>query len=210
MFAGRRIINNPVFRGLSERFLENFIGRTPNALREFGIGDFIALQGTVCQSLYLLYSGRVRTNMVNEEGKQVTIEEIEAPRLLAPAFIFATDNRFPVNITTLTNCEVLVLNRTDFVDLMHREKIVMQNFLRIISDRSIFLSRKLNAFALQDLKTRLLAYLREHENPRSRQEIADILGVARPSLARVLSELADEGYLRIEKRKITVVRHKID
>ena len=206
----KKLAEAPVFRGLSERFLVNFIGRTPNALREFGIGDFIALQGTVCQSLYLLYSGRVRTNMVNEEGKQVTIEEIEAPRLLAPAFIFATDNRFPVNITTLTNCEVLVLNRTDFVDLMHREKIVMQNFLRIISDRSIFLSRKLNAFALQDLKTRLLAYLREHENPRSRQEIADILGVARPSLARVLSELADEGYLRIEKRKITVVRHKID
>ena len=206
----KKLAEAPVFRGLSERVLENFIGRTPNALREFGIGDFIALQGTVCQSLYLLYSGRVRTNMVNEEGKQVTIEEIEAPRLLAPAFIFATDNRFPVNITTLTNCEVLVLNRTDFVDLMHREKIVMQNFLRIISDRSIFLSRKLNAFALQDLKTRLLAYLREHENPRSRQEIADILGVARPSLARVLSELADEGYLRIEKRKITVVRHKID
>ena len=206
----KKLAEAPVFRGLSETFLENFIGRTPNALREFGIGDFIALQGTVCQSLYLLYSGRVRTNMVNEEGKQVTIEEIEAPRLLAPAFIFATDNRFPVNITTLTNCEVLVLNRTDFVDLMHREKIVMQNFLRIISDRSIFLSRKLNAFALQDLKTRLLAYLREHENPRSRQEIADILGVARPSLARVLSELADEGYLRIEKRKITVVQHKID
>ena len=206
----KKLAEAPIFRGLSERFLEIFIGRTPNALREFGIGDFIALQGTVCQSLYLLYSGRVRTNMVNEEGKQVTIEEIEAPRLLAPAFIFATDNRFPVNITTLTNCEVLVLNRTDFVDLMHREKIVMQNFLRIISDRSIFLSRKLNAFALQDLKTRLLAYLREHENPRSRQEIADILGVARPSLARVLSELADEGYLRIEKRKITVVRHKID
>ena len=206
----KKLAEAQVFRGLSERFLENFIGRTPNALREFGIGDFIALQGTVCQSLYLLYSGRVRTNMVNEEGKQVTIEEIEAPRLLAPAFIFATDNRFPVNITTLTNCEVLVLNRTDFVDLMHREKIVMQNFLRIISDRSIFLSRKLNAFALQDLKTRLLAYLREHENPRSRQEIADILGVARPSLARVLSELADEGYLRIEKRKITVVQHKID
>ena len=98
--------------------------------------------------------------MVNEEGKQVTIEEIEAPRLLAPAFIFATDNRFPVNITTLTNCEVLVLNRTDFVDLMHREKIVMQNFLKSLLDGSIFLSRKLNAFALQDLKTRFRANLR--------------------------------------------------
>lgn len=68
--------------------------------------------------------------MVNEEEKQVTIEEIEAPRLLAPAFIFATDNRFPGKYYHLTNCEVLVLNRTDFVDLMHREKIVMQNFLQ--------------------------------------------------------------------------------
>ena len=47
----KKLAEAPVFRGLSERFLENFIGRTPNALREFGIGDFIALQGTACQSL---------------------------------------------------------------------------------------------------------------------------------------------------------------
>ena len=40
----KKLAEAPVFRGLSERFLENFIGRTPNALREFGIGDFIALQ----------------------------------------------------------------------------------------------------------------------------------------------------------------------
>ena len=44
----KKLAEAPVFRGLSERFLENFIGRTPNALREFGIGDFIALQGTAC------------------------------------------------------------------------------------------------------------------------------------------------------------------
>ena len=86
----KKLAEAPVFRGLSERFLENFIGRTPNALREFGIGDFIALQGTVCQSLYLLYSGRVRTNMVNEEGKQVTIEEIEAVCWLRLLFLLQT------------------------------------------------------------------------------------------------------------------------
>ena len=32
----KKLAEAPVFRGLSERFLENFIGRTPNALREFG------------------------------------------------------------------------------------------------------------------------------------------------------------------------------
>ena len=51
----KKLAEAPVFRGLSERFLENFIGRTPNALREFGIGDFIALKGTVCQCIVAGY-----------------------------------------------------------------------------------------------------------------------------------------------------------
>lgn len=206
MFDYKKLAVSPVFKGLSEECLEEFIRSVPNVLWDYAAGDFIALQGTTCQSLYLLYCGRVRTHMVNDEGKQVAIEEIEAPRLLAPAFIFATDNRFPVNIQTLTGCEVLVLNRADFAGLMHREEVVMQNFLRLISDRSIFLSRKLNAFALQDLKTRLLDYLREHEYPGSQQELVDILGVARPSLAQVVAELAEEGHISVEKRKIMVNR----
>lgn len=91
----KKLAEAPVFRGLSERFLENFIGRTPNALREFGIGDFIALQGTVCQSLYLLYSGRVRTNMVNEEGKQVTIDGDRSSPFVGSGFYFCYRQPFP-------------------------------------------------------------------------------------------------------------------
>ncbi len=210
MIDYKKLADAPVFRGLPAEHLEQFISQTPNALRRYSAGDLIALQGTFCQSLYILYSGQVRTHMVNEDGKQVTIEDIGAIHILAPAFIFATDNRFPVNIMTLTDCEVLVLNRMDFIALMHREEIVMQNFLRIISDRSIFLSRKLNAFALQDLKTRLLVYLKEHQQPGSQQEIASVLGVARPSLARVLSEFAREGIIRMERRKIRVNWDKLN
>ena len=147
--------------------------------------------------------------MVNGEGKQVTIEDIEAPRLLAPAFIFATDNRFPVNILTVTPCEVLIINKEEFVGLMQKEPVVMQNFLRIISDRSIFLSRKLNSFALRNLKGRLAAYLLEREGQHSQQEIADVLGVARPSLARVLAELIEEGGIKMDKRTIRIVDREL-
>lgn len=205
----QKLLSSPVFRNLPEEHLEEFMRRTPNVLRRYPANDFIALQHSVCHSLYLLYEGKVRTHMVNGEGKQVTIEEIEAPRLLAPAFIFATDNRFPVNILTVTPCEVLVLNKEDFVGLMQKEPIVMQNFLRIISDRSIFLSQKLNSFALQNLKGRLAAYLLEREGQHSQQEIADVLGVARPSLARVLAELVDEGCIRVERREIMIIDRKL-
>jgi DNA-binding GntR family transcriptional regulator len=80
----------------------------------------------------------------------------------------------------------------------------MHNFLRLVSDRTLFLSQKLNAFALQSLKSRILNYLRIHGSIRNQQEVAQILGVARPSLARALSELAGEGCLRIEGKEIQI------
>ncbi|MEG2071512.1 MAG: helix-turn-helix domain-containing protein [Bacteroidales bacterium] len=38
----------------------------------------------------------------------------------------------------------------------------------------------------------------------TQQKLADIFGVARPSLARILSELEDENLISINKRWVTV------
>ncbi len=80
----------------------------------------------------------------------------------------------------------------------------MRKFLQLVSDRTLFLSKKLNAFALQSLKSRILNYLRMHGTILNQREVAQILGVARPSLARALSELASEGCIRIEEKEMRI------
>ena len=115
-----------------------------HTLKSYKPGEFIAMQGDIYRSLYILCNGTVRTQMVSAEGKQLTIETLRAPKLLAPAFIFASENRFPVNIETLETSEVLVLNKDAFLEFMHQYPVIMQNFLKLISDRSLFLSKKLN------------------------------------------------------------------
>lgn len=142
--------------------------------------------------------------MTGSDGKQIIVEELDAPDVLAPAFVFATDNRFPVSIVTLAECRIRVVNREEMARFMHQEPVVMMNFLRLISDRSIFLSRKVNAFALQDLKGRLSVWLYENGEIRNQQQLADRLGVARPSLVRVLTELAKEGAVEFKQRKVVV------
>lgn len=201
----KKLMTTPIFLHVSEEKLQAFVDHQPNKLRTYPAKDFIALQGDPCQSLYLLYDGKVRAGMSGPDGKQITMEDLEGPVLLAPAFLFATNNRFPVNVYTLTACEVLVINKEGFVDLMRREPIVMQNFLRIISDRSQILTQKINSFALQSLKSRLASYLYNRGSISNQQEVAERLGVARPSLSRVLAELADEGCIAFEKRKIVII-----
>ena len=190
-----------LFEGCDPEALSQLLREAPNSLRTYKEGEFIARQGDVCRSLFILMKGNVRTQMENAEGKQLTIDRIKAPDILAPAFIYASENRFPVNVEATELCEVLVMDRKRFENFMHAQPAVMRNFIAIISDRSLFLSRKLNEFALQSLKSRLLNYLRA-QGIHNQQEVAFILGVARPSLARALAELIAEGKVTMSGKQV--------
>ncbi len=191
-----------LFEGCDPEALSQLLREAPNSLRTYKEGEFIARQGDVCRSLFILMKGNVRTQMENAEGKQLTIDRIKAPDILAPAFIYASENRFPVNVEATELCEVLVMDRKRFENFMHAQPAVMRNFIAIISDRSLFLSRKLNEFALQSLKSRLLNYLKMHGGIHNQQEVAFILGVARPSLARALAELIAEGKITMSGKQV--------
>ena len=193
-----------LFEGCEAEALHQLLREAPNSLRIYKEGEYIARQGDACRSLFILMKGNVKTQMENAEGKQLTIDWIKAPDILAPAFIYASENRFPVNVEATELCEVLVMDRTRFEAFMHAQPAVMRNFIAIISDRSLFLSRKLNEFALQNLKSRLLNYLQMHGGIHNQQEVAFILGVARPSLARALSELIAEGKITMTGKQVVL------
>ena len=76
------------FQGMKEEELIAFLFGVPNSLKHFEPGDVIARQDSLCKGLYILASGSVRAGMINDEGKELTVEEIDAPNLLASGFIF--------------------------------------------------------------------------------------------------------------------------
>lgn len=139
------LLKMPPFQGTTEDELLPLILAPEHACRLYKPSDFIAIQGEVYRSLFILCSGKVRTQMVNAEGKQLTIETLKAPQLLAPAFVFSSENRFPVNIEAIEECEILVVNKNAFLDFLHQYPVAMHNFLRLVSDRTLFLSKKLKA-----------------------------------------------------------------
>ena len=189
-----------LFEGCDPEALYQLLREAPNSLRTYKEGEFIARQGDVCRSLFILIKGHVRTQMENAEGKQLTIDWIKAPDILAPAFIYASENRFPVNVEATELCEVLVMDRIRFEEFMHAQPAVMRNFIATISDRSLFLSRKLNEFALQTLSSRIISYIEKNGTIQNLQEAAVILGGARPSLSRAILQLVNQGVLKRENK----------
>lgn len=185
----------PLFSQLEVEEIRTLIEHSPNRSRQYGKGEWIALQGEAIRSLPILLAGQVRAQMTSPEGKRLTMDLISAPELLASAFVYSTQGRYPVSIEAMEDCELWHLDKEYFLGYMSRYPSVMRAFLGLISDRCNFLSQKLNALGLQSLRERLLNYLSTHGSLGKQEELALLLGVARPSLARLLADLVDEGIL---------------
>jgi CRP/FNR family transcriptional regulator, dissimilatory nitrate respiration regulator len=175
--------------------------------------ELVFRQNEVCDSLYILSRGSVKTEMITKNGNLLGIEIIHAPRPLAPAFLFSENNRFPVDVTSITDIEIIKIPKKEVVRLMSIQPDFMHQFITHNSNRTQFLTNRLQLLSIKTIKGKiahfLLEQMHEYGNPfvleRNQTELADFFGIARPSLARSLSELAQENAIRIQKKHITVL-----
>ena len=144
--------------------------------------------------------------MAGAGGKQIIVEQFADWDVLAPAFLMATHNVFPVSIETTTESELLVIHRDPLLKMLHADMRMMENYLREISDKCFALTQRIGSFALKSLREQLLTYLHTHDTYARQQDIADRFGVARPSLNRVLQELSQEGIVKMVHGKIKLLR----
>lgn len=190
------IYSLPLFSGGNKELIDNILQENPARHRLYAKGDIIALQGYVCKQLYLLCSGSAYARMVSEEGKEFTLDTLSAPEVLASAFLFSTEGIFPVTIIAASDCSIWLISREAMLRILKADQTVMQNYLRVISDHSMFLSNRLVEFALQTLSSRIVSYIENNGPISNLQETAFILGVTRPSLSRAVSQLVSQGTLR--------------
>ena len=171
------IYSLPLFSGGNKELIDNILQENPARHRLYAKGDIIALQGYVCKQLYLLCSGSAYARMVSEEGREFTLDTLSAPEVLASSFIFSTDGIFPVTIIAASDCSIWLISREAMLRILKADQTVMQNYLRVISDHSMFLSNRLVEFALQTLSSRIVSYIENNGPISNLQETAFILGI---------------------------------
>ena len=186
-----------LFAGCSDESLERLL-ESPCRRQDYPAGRRMLNPGDPCRALMVLVEGQAEARMMGEEGREVLVDHLKAPMLLAPAFLFANNNVVPVEVTALTDCVVWHINREAFFEFMQQEPTVLRAFLEILSERGRFLSRKMRTFAVNSLRNRVIEYLEANGGITSVAAAAEQLGATRPSLSRVLSEMVSEGLITKE------------
>ena len=105
-----------------------------------------------------------------------------------------------------TDGVVWYIHREAFFKFMMAHPEVLRGFLEALSDRSHFLSNKVRSFAVKSLRDRVLDYIRQHGAITNVAEAAEMLGVARPSLSRLIADLQDEGLVERTENGVVIKR----
>lgn len=206
-----------VFKNLTEKEIEEILSVVPHRIRKFQSGSQVSQSGEPVNSLMIVISGVVKGEMVDYAGRVIKIEDIHAPGALASGFIFGNRNRFPVNVIAVSDSEILTIDKSQFLNLMMKNDKILVNFLDMISNRSQFLSEKIKFLNFKTIKGKLAQYILQlsagKKEPvrfdKTQNDMADFFGVARPSIARALREMEDDGLIHSHGKEVNVLNKKM-
>lgn len=194
-------------RDKSPEEIEKIKCTIPHTVKEYKRGEHIAYQGDMVQHLIMLLKGKVKTEIVSNSGLTLPMEEISAPYPLAAAFLFADDNRFPVDVIAMQECEVLYINKASVEAQIAKCPGFMRGFMAFNANRMQYISERLKIFAQKGIKAKTAYYIisreikGEFELGKSVASLADYFGVERPSLSRAISEMVRDGIITFQNGK---------
>ncbi len=203
----------PLFKGLTDHEIIELMHTIRYRVIRFHKGDIFSVAGTPCLHADIIISGEMTAHLVGPTGRMFRMTTHGAGSILAPAFLFAKDNLYPVTVEAVANTQVLRFQERDMHLLLEADPRLMMNYIRLLSDIVAGLTKKVGMLSL-NIREKITVYLRELQHqqqsavvslPMSRMELASHFGIQKYSLQRCLNELQEAGAIRLDGRRIHIL-----
>ena len=202
-----------IFSGFEENDLKNIFTKIDYRIANYQKGYNFIIDKDNFNELMILLDGKIKGEMISAFGKSIRMREIESTDIIAPFYLFGSYDFLPISLSAATDVKLLKISKKSILELLQNNQKVLNNYLRLISDRFIYLSKRLEFLQFNTIAKKFAYYLLNLYNnksgkvilPLSIKEIANFFGVERPSLSKVISELASDGIIIQTSRKEIVI-----
>jgi CRP-like cAMP-binding protein len=186
--------------------------------RRFRKGETVFHQDDPGDALFIVASGSVKVVLPSNEGSEPAIVAVLGPGEFFGELALLDGAPHSATIVAVEPTETLVLRREAFLDLIDTEPALRRALLASLAAEIRRLTGHVEDLHFLDLPGRLasrivrLAADRPREPggavripwPYTQSELAGMIGGSRQSVNRLLSDLADEGLVRLERDVLIV------
>jgi CRP-like cAMP-binding protein len=206
--------NHPLFRELPAPVIERLGSYMKR--RAVSRGSTIFSKGDPGTGLMGVLVGSVKISVASADGRDVVLNIIHQGQIFGEIALLDGHPR-TADATAMTDCELIVIERRDFVAFLRTQPDVTLKFIEILCSRLRRTSEQVQDVTFLNLPTRLAkALLRltaavETPAPKGKvtitqREISQIIGRSRESTNKQLRAWAKHGWLRLERGGVTVLR----
>lgn len=202
------IRNCPIFKDADTANLEKYLCEGCYFEQSFSSGDEILSPSLDSVSVGYILEGKASI-ISADEGKNVLLRTVGTGALFGVATLYSNDVPFPTKISAKTSCRILFITRDAVKALIENDTSVNKAFISFLSNRIVYLNKKINAFTAGSAERRLSLFLADNESDGvysasiSMSALADMLDIGRASLYRAIDKLSTDGF--IEKHDKTIL-----
>lgn len=185
--------------------------------QKYGKGEVIFREGVVPSGIYYIHQGKVKKYKIDKMGKEQIIYVANKGELIGYHAILS-EERYPDSAAAMESSAISFIPKEDFLTILHQSPLFAQRLLKVLSHEYTVLSNNISVFANRSAVERLaiaLIVIREKFKAEglegekvlidiSRSDLANMAGLAKENVIRLLKELKDEGIIGSEGRKIWV------
>jgi CRP-like cAMP-binding protein len=209
------IATTRLFKDIDVKLLGKALDGARVRIQEFDAGRLVLLAGCAYDDLRVILEGEAAAEMTSGEGKTVIVETLAAPDIVATAVLFSPTRRLPVTLVARSHLRLAVIPRAGLLELSGRFPPLLEALLSDMGQRVAFLADKYRSLSFATLRERLADWLLRSAERRpeglevrlasSKERLAAVFGVARPSLSREFGELEERGLVEVQGRRIRIL-----
>ena len=171
------------------------------------------MQGDPALGFFIILDGSIRVYKASLEGKEYTINYMQAGQMFAEAAIFQ-GTTFPANSVATRDSTVAFFPKDRFIKLIEDFPKIS---LKMIAALSIFvreLNQQIENLSLKEVPARLAYHLLSNANKLgasqisldiTKAELAHSLGTISETLSRNLKKLRDLAVIKVDGKDITIL-----
>ncbi|MCB2293171.1 Crp/Fnr family transcriptional regulator [Clostridium algoriphilum] len=173
----------------------------------------VALEGDICNSLGIVIKGELEVQKHYASGKIVTLAKLNTGKIFGEAIAFSETNIYPATIVSHKGSIILYISKKDIIAMCSSYPKVLNNFMQLLSSKILLLNRKIKELSFETLRQKISNYLLSQYEiqktldlilPMSRKDLAEHLGVQRPSLSREFVNMKNDGLIAFNKSSVQI------
>lgn len=202
----------PHFKDVNSKVVKDLIANRQISKHSYNKGVTVHEQYTECHGIDIVWSGKLIAYSLAANGSETIVFEFCMDSIIGANLLFGEQNRYPMNIYCTADCTLFHISKSAISELLKEYSFVIP-FVKSLSLNSQGMNQKIAMYTQKSLRENLIDYfiaLSAVQNsktiilPISKKQLADHLGVQRPSLFRELKRMKDEGLIEISNRTIAI------